>query len=144
MVPTIDFSLIGVVLAIWSGIKFIWDACTKALNWITQRALSLMIGSKIWATAFFLASWGIIVALLGTVTNFLLGKLASFAVSQIPVAGVRESLLFLGTRLPLSEISSVFTFAFAGRVSVLLAQQYSGWWMGIISVYKALSRGFKI
>lgn len=79
MLPTIDISLIGVLLGIWSVFKTIWTYATQALNWITQRALAYIIGSKIWATAVFLvvsiALIAGITALLSTVLSYV-GQLA--------------------------------------------------------------------
>lgn len=81
MLPTIDISLIGVIVAIWNVVKVIWDYTSKAFMWIMHQALALLIGSKLWATAAFLAVALVVIHYLSVFLSFAAGQLFSL-VSQ--------------------------------------------------------------
>lgn len=112
MLPTIDFSLLGLLAAVWAGLKIIWDITCKFFKWVSDKALTLLIGSKFWATAAFFAASVAIMSLLSYVVNAFLSFLVQTAVGSISFAPLRESLIFLGNFLPLAELGSVLTFLF--------------------------------
>lgn len=108
MLPTIDISLIGIILAVWNVFKVIWDYTSKAFNWITQQALALLIGSKFWATAAFLVAAGVII---GFSTTFL-SAIANRILSAVFPSGSLNSQLvdFIGLYIDTSELTTTIAF----------------------------------
>lgn len=108
MLPTIDISLIGIILAVWNVIKIIWDYTSKALNWITQRALALIIGSKFWATAAFLVAAGVLISVISTIIDRVLNLLFEYA---FPSINLPNQLIDTVGFFISEDILEVFTFA---------------------------------
>lgn len=109
MLPTIDISLIGILLAVWNVIKVIWDYTTQAFNWITQRALAVFLGSKFWATAFFIVIAVSLLSLLSTlltaVSNHLLSLIVP-SVNNIPSSVVKLACFLF----PIHEATDLILF----------------------------------
>lgn len=143
MLPTIDISLIGILLAIWNVFKVIWDYTSKAFNWIMQRALALYLGSKFWATTFFLAAFAVVIALESALISFLVEKLGEFAVSNIPAEGVRNSLVMAATLFPVDVLVEVASFFVSCLTAQIVAENYAMWWIKVLGVWQGLSRSFK-
>ena len=108
MLPTIDFSLIGVVLAIWSVIKVIWDWVCKAFDWITQRALALLIGSKFWATAAFIVTGIVIITAFSTIYNKIFELSSSLVISAVDVPS--SVFNFLSLYVDFADLRSLCAF----------------------------------
>lgn len=108
MLPTIDISLIGIILAVWNVIKVIWDYTSKAFNWIMQRALALFIGSKFWATAAFLVAAGVII---GFSTSFLSAIADKVLASVFPSGSLNSQFSdFIGLYIDTSKLTSTLAF----------------------------------
>lgn len=111
MLPTIDFSLIGVVLAIWSVIKVIWGWVCKAFDWITQRALALLIGSKLWATAAFIVTGIVIITAFQTLYDKIFEFTSSLVLSSVEVPSPIANLMSL--YIDFSDLRSLCAFIVA-------------------------------
>lgn len=144
MLPTIDISLIGVLLAIWNVFRVIWDYTSRAFNWITQRALALLIGSKLWATAFLVAAVASLLVLLNTVFTFVISFLGTLAVNALPVDNVRDSLKFAAFIFPVDELLSVLTMVFTGLTAVFASEHLTGWWLSLLRLFGLISRSHKM
>lgn len=108
MLPTIDISLIGILLAIWNVFKVIWDYTSKAFNWITQKALAVLIGSKFWATAAFLIAAGV---LIGFSTTFLTAIANRVLASVFPSGSLNTQFVdFIGLYIDTSKLVSTIAF----------------------------------
>lgn len=143
MLPTIDISLIGILLAIWNVFKVIWDYTSKAFNWIMQRALALYLGSKFWATTFFLAAFATCMVLQSLLISSILSLLGTFVVGSISVDSVRQSLIYAATIFPVDILVDVASFFVSGLISVVIAENYAMWWIRILGVFHGLTRAFK-
>lgn len=108
MLPTIDISLIGVLLAVWNVVKIIWDYTSKALNWLMQQALALLIGSKFWATVAFLA---VALTIIGFLSTFL-SSIADYILALAFPDGVLDSDVssLIGFFIDGDDLTSCVTF----------------------------------
>lgn len=143
MVPTIDISLIGIVLAIWGAIKALAHIFMAGLNWVNQHALAVFLGSKFWATAFFIAAFAVVMVLEASLINLFLGLLGSLIVNTIPIGAMAEVFKFCACVFPLDIIAECLSFFFAGLSTVFIAENYAMWWIRILGVFQGLARAFK-
>lgn len=111
MLPTIDISLIGVILAIWAVLKTVWGFFCGALDWITQRALALVIGSKLWATAAFVAVAIVIIGALSSIWSLVLDLVGEYVIPQASLPS--DVLSIIALYVDLAELQGLLSFALA-------------------------------
>lgn len=124
MIPTIDFSLIGLLALVFSFFKTVWGYFTQALNWITQRALALMIGSRIWATVFF---FGIASAIYIVFTSWLSSQIGAVVSSVITTSfdgsGLEREFAVANQIIPVEKVTELLAFALGLLLSYITVVQ---------------------
>lgn len=141
MLPTIDISLIGILLAAWNVIRIIWDYTSKAFNWIMQRALALFIGSKFWATAAFLVAAAVLIGIVSTILQRVITMIFN---AVIPSSTVNNSITdVIGYFFDSDKLLSVFTFSLSCWISyqVIVSLDFSR--RLFQRLYTILSQGWK-
>lgn len=144
MLPTIDFSLIGVVLAIWQVLKFVFTHLLTALEWVSHKMIAVLVSSKVWGTIFFVGFYLLLSVLLARLMTSLTSRIARIIISTIPNSNVQKSFDFISCLSPFRYVAEVFAFFASCFVNYRVAQQYVIWYCRIRHMYSELSRAWKL
>lgn len=122
MFPTIDFSNLGVAVGIGAVLRHIVSTIVEASNWVAQKVIAVVAGSKLWATAAFVAT---AIVLLGFVSTFI-GRLASWGANLVieRVADANDLTFEFGVAnkiIPFGTLADLISFSF-------------GFWSGIFAI----------
>lgn len=111
MIPTIDLGSIAAIGAILTFLGKIWGYFVKARNFLIQNMVLLVLGSRAWATFFFVGILIGLFSLLNTAFSVVAGK-----ISSLVWAHVTESYDFgferavLGQAFPFSDMVGCITY----------------------------------
>lgn len=144
MFPTIDFSNLGVAVGIGAVLKTIVGAIVQATNWLSQKVIAVMAGSKIWATAAFV---GVSVILIGYLSSFIadvatflvgltIGKLASLNDFNWEFSVVNQA-------LPFVKVGDIIFWSFGFVSSVLAVEVNFLFFRKAFAQFLALTSAFK-
>lgn len=142
MVPVFDISLIGTLTAIWGVLKVVLSSVGKGLDWIAKKALSALVGSKFWATAFFLGLAAIVItafySILSACSDALFDALAP------DLSFDQNTFILLSYIVRLSSLSSFLSFLLSLLLSFLAITKISFLFRAFRFLYTTLSSGWKI
>lgn len=143
MIPTIDISFIGICVAIWTVLKTALGWVMHGINFISQKALALLIGSKFWATLAFLVAYLAVCRLVVYVVTLAASYVLDLVFSHVDYGIIRASLNYLGTVLNLRRVAQTITFFFAMFVSYRLFQARILWFSQLYSKFMGLLKSWK-
>lgn len=143
MLPTIDLSLIGILLIIWNVIKTIWQYVWGAIVWAKDHAIALMIGSKIWASATFFALTVVVMAGTSYVLQYISGWVAQMLINSLPVASIRQALIFIGTVIPFAPLLRLLSTFFVGWAYIFTLQNYAIWYIKLVGWLNGVKSSWK-
>lgn len=143
MIPTIDISLIGIVGAIWVGLKAIAHYFSVGLQFVLSNVVAFIAGSRLWCTIFFVAAVAALVVLYAYLIRLIMTNIASFAVSLLPHQ-VSTTVAIMARYFPFDPIFDLISSAFGGLAVSYTVQNYALWYIKLQGVYSALSRAFKL
>lgn len=144
MLPTIDFSLIGVVLAIWQVLKFVFSHVLTALEWVSHKMIAVLVSSKIWGTAFFIGLFLLFSVLLGRLLNYVASRILQIAIAQIPSQNVQRSFNFIATLSPMTYVADLLSYFASCFTNYRVAQRYVAWYCRMRHAYSDLSKAWKM
>lgn len=141
MVPVFDISLLGTLTAIWAAAKVIFSTIGKGLDWIAKKALSALIASKFWATAFFL---GLGVA----IVSVFYGLISAVAGSILPsLSGSLEfdndTFVIMSYLVHLDKLASFLNFLVSLVLAYLSITKISFVFRGMLFLFKTITGAWK-
>lgn len=141
MVPVFDISLVGTVTAVWAAAKVIFSTIGRGLDWIAKKALSALVGSKFWATAFF-------VGLAGAVISVFYGLLSLASSAILPslsasLSFTHETFTILSYLVRLDSLVSFLNFLASLLMSYLAITKINFVFRGMLTLYKTVTSGWK-
>lgn len=143
MLPTIDLSLIGILLIIWNVIKTIWGFIWGAIKWTKDAVASAILGSKLWATVAFLAVSLTVVGLVSVVISAVINWVAGLVYSSLTLSVLSDTIQLVSTIFPLSAVSRVIS-VYAGCLFFMFTlKKYCFWYSRVCYILTHLKSSWK-